>query len=285
LFDRNQLFAGLCVVGFVNGNLFRVVKQVTDHGLASELMNTFGISLIVWVALVVGVVLLCRPPTARSERLDGVLTVAAGVAFLVPLAPLSWLAVSGLAARVIWTSQPGSLPHRGGWILLATTFPMFWSRALFAVLSQQILEFDAMLVAWITGVERAGNSVAFADGSGYLWIAPACSSFANVSLVVLCWVLITQFVHRRTSLGSARWILAASAAVIAINVTRLSLIDRYSQAFDLLHGPIGATVANWLTFTAIVGICALGVRHDLTAYWRDLPCGPIDLKSSLENTR
>jgi len=285
LIDRNHLFAGLCVVGFVNGNVFRVLKQIRDHELASVLMNTFEISAIVWVALAAGVALLCRPPTATLTRLDGILAVGAVAAFLIPLAPLSWIAVSALAFRIIRSSRPGSYPHRGAWILLAMTIPMFWSRVLFSALSDQILAFDAILVGWIEGTERAGNAVAFADGSGYLWIAPGCSSLANVSLAILCWMLATQLLYRKRSPGEVWWAVAAGAAVTAINVTRLSLIDRYSQAFDVLHGPVGTTVANWLTFTAIVGICALGVRHDLTASRRNFVCDPADLESSPQDTR
>ena len=53
--------------------------------------------------------------------------------------------------------------------------------------------------------------------------------------------------------------------MVAINVARLSLIALYREHFDLLHGPVAANVATWLTFAAIIGVCALGVRHDLSA--------------------
>jgi hypothetical protein len=283
--DRNQLFAGLCIIGFINGNLFRVVKQFRDNEFASVLMNSLEISVIVWAALFVGIALLRQPPAVTMTRFDVALAVGAGVAFFIPLAPLSWVAISALALRVILSSRPESYHCRGAWILLAMTVPMFWSRVLFSLLSDQILAFDAILVARISGTERAGNAVAFSDGSGYLWIAPACSSLANVSLVIPCWVLITRFLNRRRSPGDAWWILAACAAVTAINVTRLSLLSHYSQAFDLLHGPVGATVANWLTFVAIIGVCALGVRHDVTAFWRHFICGPAGLESPPQDSR
>jgi exosortase/archaeosortase family protein len=112
-------------------------------------------------------------------------------------------------------------------------------------------------------MERAGNTISFSDGSGYLWIAPACSSIANVSLAILCWVLFTQMFYRERPIRHAWWAVLACALVVAINVTRLSLIGLYQQHFDLLHGPVGATVANWLSFAAIIGICALGVKREI----------------------
>ena len=263
--DRNELFAGLVVIGFANGILTRVVNEVRARELADVLMNTFQISAIVWVALLVGVSFLLRRPKAPLRHVDKAVAAGAAVAFLAPVAPLSWIALSALAVYILWTSPAGSFPERGGWILLAMTVPMFWSRVMFSLLSDFILEFDAILVGWIAGIERAGNAIAFADGSGYLWIAPACSSLHNVSLAILCWVLFAPLFYRERRLRQAWWSALACAAVVAINVARLSLIALYREHFDLLHGPVGAGVANWLTLVAIIGVCALGAKHDLSA--------------------
>jgi hypothetical protein len=66
---------------------------------------------------------------------------------------------------------------------------MFWSRLLFAMLSDFISQADAILVSLIVGTERIGNTIGFADNSGYLFILLACSSLADVSLAVLGWAL------------------------------------------------------------------------------------------------
>ncbi|WP_353646484.1 hypothetical protein [Mesorhizobium sp. WSM2239] len=47
------------------------------------------------------------------------------------------------------------------------------------------MRLNAGLVAQVTGAPRFGNSIAFGDGWGYYWIAPACSSIANISLEFL----------------------------------------------------------------------------------------------------
>jgi hypothetical protein len=120
-------------------------------------------------------------------------------------------------------------------------------------------------VGWLVGTPRSGNAIQLADGSGYLWIAPACSSLANVSLAILCWVTVSKGVGRSGSLRDVGWVALACAAVVAINVTRISLIGFYPAYFDLLHGPVGATVASWLTLGITVTICLLAVRRDLPA--------------------
>jgi exosortase/archaeosortase family protein len=142
---------------------------------------------------------------------------------------------------------------------------MFWSRLVFAMLSDLILRADAILVSLIVGTERIGNTVGFADNSGFLMILPPCSSLADVSLAVLGWALFTQALMRRPSLKDVWWCLAACSAVIVINVTRIALIGLHREHFELLHGAVGAGVAGFLALVAIVGINLIRVRGDLFA--------------------
>ncbi|MGF9763377.1 hypothetical protein AAII07_50420 [Microvirga sp. 0TCS3.31] len=263
--SRNELFAGLAVVGFVNGISERVSHAVADTGIAAALVSTFDISAIVWVAWVLSLVFLLRSPMQPVSRSDWFVASVALLAFFGPVAPLSWLALAGLAIHMLRTSPHSSLLHRGAWILLAVTVPMFWSRLLFAILSDTILQGDAVLVGWLVGTPRSGNAIQLADGSGYLWIAPSCSSLANVSLAILCWVTVSKGVGRSGSLWDVGWVVLTCAAVVAINVTRISLIGFYPAYFDLLHGPVGATVASWLTLGITVAICLFAVRRDLPA--------------------
>jgi exosortase/archaeosortase family protein len=262
---RNELFAGLCVIGFANGVVTRIIEGFGSRNWLEFLFNTFDISIVLWAALIAGVALLSRAPKVPANRFDILAAGLASAAFLVPVAPLSWIALTGLAFYLVLTSPAQSPVRRAGWILAAMTIPMFWSRIVFALFSETILEFDATLVGWIVGTERTGNAIEFIDGSGYLWIAPSCSSLANVSVAILCSVLFAQWYQSERSSRQMTWAMLACLAVIAINVIRLSLLGMYSQYFDILHGPVGTTVANWLTLAAIIGICALGIRHDLAA--------------------
>jgi exosortase/archaeosortase family protein len=158
--------------------------------------------------------------------------------------------------------EAGAPARRAAFVILAVTVPMFWSRLVFAMLSDWILRADAILVSLIVGTERVGNTVGFADNSGFLFILPACSSLADVSLAVLGWALFTQALTRRPSLKDVWWCLAACSAVIVINVTRIALIGLHPEHFELIHGAVGAGVAGFLALVAIVGINLIRVRGD-----------------------
>ena len=261
--SRNELFAGLVLLGFANGISGRVISSVIVNGTPTALLSTFEISVIVWSACAVSISFLLRGPEQPVRTSDWFITTCVLVAYLMPIAPLSWLALTGLAIHIMSSSLRSSFLHRGACILLAMTIPMFWGRILFAILSDLILQADAALVGWLVGTPRLGNAIQFADGSGYLWIAPACSSLTNISLVILCWVTIAKALNRLSSLCDIGWIILACAAVIAINVTRISLIGFHPERYDLIHGPFGTAVASWTILGVTLGICLLGVRRDL----------------------
>jgi hypothetical protein len=189
------------------------------------------------------------------------------MAFVLPLSPLSWVALTGLALYILRGSftlrdrQPLSPMRSGAWILLAITGAMFWGRALLLSASGPVLGTDAYLVGWLAGTETIGNTVRFADGDGYIWIAPYCSSLANISLAILCWVLFAQFRGVGWSFQSVGWCLLACLSVVVINVTRIGLMVLHQEQFDLIHGPIGAAVASWLSIVVVLGVCMWGTRR------------------------
>jgi hypothetical protein len=143
---------------------------------------------------------------------------------------------------------------------------MFWGKQLMSLFSEWILQFDAALVSWATGLDRAGNTIALDGGFGVLWIAIPCSSFSNVSLAMVCWVAFARSSDRPVTYSDLRWCLLACLAVIAVNVSRLSLLALAPDFYDAIHGPTGAAIAGWTTLFAVVGICAFGMRRDLL--WR-----------------
>src|SRR5262245_34113199 len=122
---------------------------------------------------------------------------------------------------------------------------MLWSRLLFQFFANPILKVDASLAAWFLGTDRVGNLFRFADGSGYVVVAPACSSLANMSLAFLCWVSITQWAKHQWSAMDILWSLLACVSVIAVNVTRIVLIGLSPWHHDLIHNTLlGDMVGN-----------------------------------------
>jgi hypothetical protein len=262
---RGEYFAGLFIFGFASGFTSRIVHSIEEIGWADALFRTFGISVIVLASGVAGISLILRDRTSGIRPLE----VALGFCFILlailPVGPLSWIAVTGLSLYILFSTDIAT-SRRGALILLASTFPLLWSRWLFQLFANHILAADAYLVGWLLGTHRTGNLVEFADKSGQLVIFPACSSLANVSLAFLCWVTLSQIVSHRKSGSDVFWCLFACIAVIAVNVTRMAILGLSDWHYATFHGQSGDAVANTIILALIVGVCSLGVRRELIKY-------------------
>jgi hypothetical protein len=184
------------------------------------------------------------------------------VLVILPIGPLSWLAVTALSLYIIFSTNVAS-SRRGAFILLATTVPMLWSRLLFRFFANLILQIDASLVGWLLGTHRTGDIVDFADGSGVLVILPGCSSLANVSLAILCWVTVSELAGHKRSAFDLFWCLTACVSVIAVNVTRIGLMGLSQWHYAIIHGSLGEVVGNAIILGLIVGFSVLGARREV----------------------
>jgi hypothetical protein len=182
---------------------------------------------------------------------------------ILPIGSLSWLAVTALSLYILVATNVAST-QRGALILLATTVPMLWSQLLFRFFANPILQIDASLVCWILGTHRTGDIVGFADGSGFLVIMPGCSSLTNVSLAFLCWVTIGQLVCHKKSGYDLVWCLMICISMMAVNVTRISIMGLSQWHYGALHGQLGNAIYDTMMFALMVGFCLLGVRRELS---------------------
>jgi hypothetical protein len=260
---RGEFFAALFLIACINGLASQIIQSVTEKGFAAALLSTFDTSALVWIACFVGINL------TYQDRCDAIRNrdLAVSLPFLaivgLPFAKSSWVGVTGLAVYIIVCAEASSSRLRGAIIFVATAASMFWSRLFFDFLSKPILEIDAALTAWLRGTDRVGNMVRFADNSGYLVILPPCSSFGNVSLAILAWTLVTQSVGHRWSARDILWCLLACAAVIAVNVARLSLMATDMNRYGAVHNEWGNAVVNVIILMLVITISALSVRREL----------------------
>jgi len=257
-FPRPAFYALLVLVGFANGISEIAYHAASTNGWVVAAFQTFDVSIILWVACGAAVVVLSRASNdARWQRGDVLIGVLAAITFLVPVPAASWLGLSILAIYLGFTATD-PMVRRAAPIILAMTVPLFWARIVFAAFSETILRADAWLVGWIMGVAPVGNAVPLGEGSGWMFIAPACSSLANLSLAFLSAVLFVGLRSGIWTLRSAVWALVSAAAVVLINVTRISLIGLYPEHYLLIHGVVGTTFAGWLT---LIGIVAIGYHR------------------------
>jgi hypothetical protein len=223
-FTRGELFAGLYILGCANGLAAKMILSVHRLGWADAAVGTFDVSAIVVVACFTGISLILADKTDGLDLADLAVAMVVLLIIALPIGAMSWLAVTMLSLYVLLFTQATDSQHRGAVILLAATVPMLWSRLVFDLFASFILAVDASLVGWMLGTHRSGNMVEFADHSGTLVVFPSCSSLANVSLALLCWVTISASVRHQWRAQDIFWCLLACSSVVAVNVIRISLM-------------------------------------------------------------
>jgi hypothetical protein len=256
---RNDAVTALAGIGFLNAIAFPVEKAINEFGIAGAVANTFGISAVVWIAVFVAITLIRREPDRQLRDGEEWILLALTVIFLLPVKYVSWIGLALVALHVMAGATKGSPASRGAWILLAITFPMFWSKLIFSLFSDWLLQGDAVLVSLVMGLPRLGNVITLADGRTHLWIAAGCSSLANVSLAVLGWTVFAQM-HRGRAPGLL-WGVLCCGLIVALNVGRICLIGTFPAHYDLLHGAVGAGIASWLMVAVVFGTLHHGVRR------------------------
>ena len=262
---RNEFLAGLYILGCANGLLGRMIQSVTfDNWMGA--LSSLDINVIVLFACFAGISsILASEKKEELKAIDLVVAMVFLVLVILPIFPISWLAVTGLSLYILVFAKGDPERRRGALILLALTVPMLWSRLLFQFFANIILDADATLVAFLLGTQRLGNMVGFADGPGYLVVMQRCSSLANMSLAFLCWVSVTQWAkHPWTSMDLV-WSGLACASVIAVNVTRMSLMGINHEFYNAIHGDWGDMVTNSVMLVLMVTFSLIGARRELFA--------------------
>lgn len=261
-FTRSELFAALYILGCANGLAAKAIVSVRQFGWLDAAVGTFGVSGIVLVSFFAGLSLVLSDRKGAIRLVDLVVATALLLIIVLPIGAMSWLALTILSLYILYFTPSSEAERRGAVILLAATIPVLWSRVLFDLFANFILSVDASLVGWMLGTPRSGNIVEFADHSGTLAIFPACSSLANVSLAVLCWVTVTKVVRHERRPQDILWCLLACASVIAANVIRISLMGLSAAHYYTFHAPAAEIVWNVIILGLIVSISLLGVRRD-----------------------
>jgi hypothetical protein len=262
--SRRDFLGGLLILGCANGLSSRIIEVVRSVGWATALVSTFGVSVIVWISCCAGLALVLGGRSGRANAAD----FAAGAAFLLlvalPISSLSWVAVAGLCIYILATTNCPST-RQGAFILLATSVPMLWSRLLFKFFATPILNADAFLVGLMLGTKRSGNMIEFTDHSGELVVLAPCSSLANVSLAILCWVTISELAAHKRSTGDIFWCFLACASVVAVNVSRMAMMGISTSAYNTVHSDFGGAITSLIITAITISICLLGTRRELFA--------------------
>jgi hypothetical protein len=261
--SRGELYAGVFIIGCVNGLAAKAISSVHRIGWQDAVLGTFDVSAVVIAACFAGISLVLSDRTELARAVDVALAAILLLVIALPIGAASWIAVAMLSIYVLSTQQVSESLHRGAVILLATTVPMLWSRLIFDLFAKYVLAIDALLVGWMLGTDRHANMVEFADHSGTLAIFPSCSSLANVSLGLLCWITISEMTGHRRRPHDILWCGLVCVCVIAVNVLRMSLMGLSYAHYAMLHSPLSELVVNVVILILVAAISMLGVRRDI----------------------
>lgn len=259
---RNQFFAILYILGCANGLLGRIIQSIQFSDWEGAITG-IDINAIVLLACFAGILLVIEKDREAVTQWDLMVAIPFVILVSLPIYPLSWVAVTGLSLYILIFANHNAERVRGALILLALTAPMLWSRLLFQLFAKPILDIDATLVSLILGTDRIGNMVGFLDKSGYEVVLPPCSSLANMSLALLCWVTITQWVGHRWVAKDVFWAALACLTVITVNVTRISLMGLSHRHYEYIHSSWGDLITNTIMLALMVAVTVLGVRREI----------------------
>jgi hypothetical protein len=265
--NRDQFFCGLLILAAANGLVSPVMLTVAAVGWLDALLGTFGVSAMVPIACFAATGLLYRSRLGETIKIPDVMIGLVVLSLtLLPLARFSWLALTVLSLYMLCVAPARSPRRRGALIALAVTGPTLWGPSLMEVFGPPILKADAILVSTLIGTDRVGSVFSGAVGADglptHFAIGPPCSSVHGISIAVLAWVTISNVLG---SAWSARYLVCgflAAASVLAVNVSRLSLIGLFPAYYETIHGSPGSDIAAWLSLALVVAIPLLGVGRE-----------------------
>lgn len=260
---RSELLSAVFCLALINGLVNRIVFYVEVNGFSAGVFSLFGISALVIICVFLSFSNLFRAGGERADRWDWAFAAIVLVLSFIPTSVAAWIALSLAAMREIFRRDQDADIRRASILMLAATVPLFWGRMVFTLFSSVFLKIDAVFVSWLTGSDRLGNVIYLQNGSGILWIADACSSFQNISLAMLCWVMFMEYRGRKERTWNDYWVcILACVNVVVINVARISIIALRPDYYDAVHGPYGAAVAGYLSTFVVLVICATGIKRD-----------------------
>ncbi len=257
---RRELYFWISLICVSNALLRYIVFAFKIYDPYGAVFSGFNLSSIIWFALIWALYLLFPTRSQMCTRLDYIFAALSLIFALLPMEHVGWIGV-GIAGIAMWVRSDGDVKQRtAGKLLAAVTVPQLWSKIVFSILSKYIIVFDATLVSQITRTSRIGNLVAIPDGSGYLLIEGPCSSFANISLAYLGWVMALMYFGLRRSTRMYLYFLFIVLQIVIVNTIRIALIGYFPRQYELIHGEVGSTIIGWVYVIVIFGTCAWAAR-------------------------
>ena len=149
-------------------------------------------------------------------------------------------------------------------ILFAIAAYRIAAKLLLVLFADVILRLDTavagVMLAWVVpGSTWSGTELHPPGGVG-ITVAMACSSFANLSLVCLCYTSIAVLDGARHSRRNFAAMVGVCLVIIALNTLRLLLMARSLDAYEYWHFGPGSQIFGVGMSAVAVALSSLGSR-------------------------
>ncbi len=150
-------------------------------------------------------------------------------------------------------------------VMLALSVHLVWGPAFFQFFALELLRADATLVGTLFSYLRpdivwTDTSFQRPDGNS-ITLAAACSSFHNISMAMLCCVSVIMLVRTTWQRSDVWTILAACAAMIALNVVRICLLGWSASSHAYWHDGAGVPILALAMTAVLLMIAFWGARR------------------------
>ena len=263
---RNRLIVVLLAIGTANALIRPAIEAIEESGAAPAIGGGLGSGWPVYLGLLGAVVLGLRSKIERAiDRWD----LAAMLAFVSGLmVPSSSVAAIDVMALGAWETlrRPRDVHYRAAIIIfMAAAARELWVATVMKMLSPVLLHIDAVLtrttLGWLGHPSVVTGNLIQTDQGMVLAVLMTCSSFANISLALLTWLVLTRWLRphfHRHDLAAA---LLVTLSVIVINLTRLTIMGLGLSYYELAHGPIGQTATELAILIATLAVTHWGLSH------------------------
>lgn len=169
-----------------------------------------------------------------------------------------------IGAVVVYGRDWSGNQRRFGVILIAIGLYRIGSRLVVLLLGDVLLRLDTalagvMMASLVPGSSWSDNHITPPNDVG-ITVGMACSSFANLSLVSLCYTSIAILDGARWTRRNGFAVAGVWLAIILLNTVRLVLMARSLGAYEYWHNGAGADMFGVGLSLVTVALCSLGSR-------------------------
>ena len=276
---RNRLMVALLAIGTANALVRPAIEAIDEWGVVGALSGGLGSGWPVYLGLLGAIVLGLRSTVERAfDRWDALALLLYAVGVMVPSSGLSAIAIMALGTWEL-LRRPRDIHYRAGVIIfIAAGARELWVATAMKMLSPWLLHIDAVLarttLGWLGHSAVVTGNLIETDQGMVLAVLMSCSSFANISLALLTWLVLTRWLRphfERRDLAAA---LLVTLAVIIVNLTRLTIMGLGPVDYALAHGPIGQTTTELAILIATLAVTHWGLSNGSEARAVGADAGP-----------